>query len=108
MFESLCIRDLRVYAQQLAGAVYHYRDEVGLEVDAIVELNDGRWAAFEVKMGGSKNIELAANTLKALKFKVSEKRSSQLASLNILTAGSTSYTRPDGINVVALGHLGAS
>lgn len=105
MFESLCIRDLRVYAQQLAGAVYHYRDEVGLEVDAIVELNDGRWAAFEVKMGGSKNIELAANTLKALKFKVSEKRSSQLASL---TAGSTSYTRPDGINVVALGHLGAS
>ena len=108
LFESLCIRDLRVYAQQLAGAVYHYRDEVGLEVDAIVELNDGRWAAFEVKMGGSKNIELAANNLKALKSKVSEKRSSQLASLNILTAGSTSYTRPDGINVVALGHLGAS
>ncbi|MFI2362018.1 ATP-binding protein [Promicromonospora sp. NPDC019610] len=107
LFESLCIRDLRVYAEQLAGSVYHYRDEVGLEVDAIVELHDGRWAAFEVKMGGAKNLELAARNLKALETKVSEKRSSQLASLNILTAGNTSYTRPDGVNVVALGHLGA-
>lgn len=107
LFESMCIRDLRVYAQQLAGSVYHYRDEVGLEVDAIVELNNGRWAAFEVKMGGTKNIELAAHNLASLAAKVSEKRSGQLASLNVLTAGTTSYTRPDGINVVALGHLGA-
>ena len=107
LFESMCIRDLRVYAQQLAGSVHHYRDEVGLKVDAIVELNDGRWSAFEVKMGGSRNIELAARNLTALAAKVSEKRSGQLASLNILTAGATSYTRPDGINVVALGHLGA-
>lgn len=108
LFESLCIRDLRVYAQQLAGSVYHYRDEVGLEIDAIVELNDGRWAAFEVKMGGAKNLDLAARNLTALAGKVSEKRSDQLASLNILTAGNTTYTRPDGINVVALGHLGPS
>jgi uncharacterized protein len=108
LFESLCIRDLRVYAQHLDGSVYHYRDEVGLEVDAIVELDDGRWAAFEVKMGGAKNIELAAHNLTALAAKVSEKRADQLASLNIITAGNTSYTRPDGINVVALGHLGAT
>ena len=107
LFESMCIRDLRVYAQQLSGSVYHYRDEVGLEVDAIVELNDGRWAAFEVKMGGTKNIELAAHNLTSLAAKVSEKRAGQLASLNVLTAGTTSYTRPDGINVVSLGHLGA-
>lgn len=107
LFESMCVRDLRVYAQQLAGSVYHYRDEVGLEVDAIVELNDGRWAAFEVKMGGTKNIELATHNLRSLAAKVSEKRSGQLASLNVLTAGTTSYTRPDGVNVVALGHLGA-
>lgn len=106
LFESLCIRDLRVLAQPLGGTVYHYRDSVGLEVDAIVELNDGRWAAFEVKMGGSKNIEDAAAHLASLKGKVSEKRSEQLVSLNILTAGNTSYTRPDGVNVVALGHLG--
>ncbi|WP_143121741.1 ATP-binding protein [Saccharopolyspora antimicrobica] len=106
LFESLCIRDLRAHADQLGGTVYHYRDGSGLEVDAIVELNNGRWAAFEVKMGGTKNIDKAAANLIALKNKVSEKRSDQLSSLNVLTAGNTSYTRPDGVNVVALGHLG--
>lgn len=107
LFESLCIRDLRVHAQRIGGTVFHYRDSAGLEVDAIVELNDGRWAAFEVKMGGTKNIDAAATNLAKLSGKVSEKRVEQLASLNVLTAGTTSYTRPDGINVVALGHLGA-
>lgn len=106
LFESLCVRDLRVLSQPLGGTIYHYRDASGLEIDAIVELNDGRWAAFEVKMGGSKNIDDAAAHLHALRSKVSEKRSEQLASLNVLTAGNTSYTRPDGVNVVALGHLG--
>lgn len=108
LFESLCIRDLRVHAQSLGGTVYHYRDEVGLEVDAIVELSDGRWAAFEVKVGGAKHIDRAAENLRALARKVSERRADQLASLNVLTAGSTSLTRPDGINVVSLGHLGAA
>ncbi|TDD04209.1 ATP-binding protein [Saccharopolyspora terrae] len=105
LFESLCIRDLRVLSQPLGGAVYHYRDENGLEVDAIVELNDGRWAAFEVKLGGSKNIDMAAGNLRALEKKVSQQRASELTSLNVLTAGNTSYTREDGVNVVALGHL---
>lgn len=105
LFESLCIRDLRVLSQPLGGTVYHYRDENGLEVDAIVELNDGRWAAFEVKLGGSKNIDMAADNLRALEKKVSQQRASELASLNVLTAGNTSYTREDGVNVVALGHL---
>lgn len=108
LFESLCVRDLRVHVDQLGGAVFHYRDGSGLEVDAIVELNDGRWAAFEIKMGGAKNIDKAAANLAKLSGKVSEKRSSQLSSLNVLTAGNTSYTRPDGVNVVALGHLGIS
>ncbi|MGW1681735.1 ATP-binding protein [Saccharopolyspora sp. NPDC002376] len=106
LFESMCIRDLRAHADQLGGAVYHYRDGSGLEVDAIVELSDGRWAAFEIKMGGAKNIDKAAANLTALAGKVSEKRSGQLSSLNVLTAGNTSYTRADGVNVVALGHLG--
>jgi len=105
LFESLCIRDLRVLSQPLGGTVYHYRDENGLEVDAIVELNDGRWAAFEVKLGGSKNIDMAADNLRALEKKVSQQRVNALASLNVLTAGNTSYTREDGVNVVALGHL---
>ncbi|QGK68660.1 DUF4143 domain-containing protein [Allosaccharopolyspora coralli] len=106
LFESLCIRDLRVLAQPLGGSIYHYRDGSGLEIDAIVELNDGRWAAFEVKIGGSKNIDTAADHLRTLAEKVSQQRSEQLASLNVLTAGSTSYTRDDGVNVVSLGHLG--
>jgi predicted AAA+ superfamily ATPase len=105
LFESLCIRDLRVLAQQMGGTVYHYRDGSGLEVDAIVELANGQWAAFEVKMGGSKNIDDAAEHLQSLAKKVSEKRANQLASLNVLTAGSTSYARSDGVNVVSLGHL---
>jgi len=104
-FESLCIRDLRVYASAFGGEVYHYRDENGLEVDAIVESPTGSWAAFEVKMGGSKEIEKAAAQLKLLSEKVSDARKTRLTSLNVLTAGEASYTRPDGVNVIALGHL---
>lgn len=105
LFESLCIRDLRVLAQPFGGTVYHYRDSNGLEVDAVVERTDGRWVAFEVKLGGSRNIDTAAGHLRTLANKVSQQRSDQLASLNVLTAGNTSYTREDGVNVVALGHL---
>ncbi|WP_425954967.1 ATP-binding protein [Xylanimonas sp. McL0601] len=107
LFESLCVRDLRVYADLLGGDVYHYRDDSGLEVDAIVELADGRWAAFEVKLGGARNVESAATSLRQLAAKVSEERRDQLCSLTVLTAGNTSYTREDGVSVVALGHLSA-
>ncbi|MGQ0464771.1 MAG: ATP-binding protein [Sporichthyaceae bacterium] len=105
LFESLCVRDLRIYAQPIGGSVYHYRDETGLEVDAIVELRDGRWAAFEVKLGGERAVEGAAASLRKLRGKVAESRAVQLRSLNVLTAGELSYTRPDGVNVLALGHL---
>lgn len=105
LFESLAIRDLRIYADTLRGRVSHYRDSNGLEVDAIVELRDERWAAFEVKIGGEKNLEAAASNLLALQRKVSEKREEQLQGLFILTAGEMSYTRPDGVHVVSLGHL---
>ncbi|QIM15668.1 ATP-binding protein [Leucobacter insecticola] len=105
LFESLCIRDLRVYSQALGGRVYHYRDSSGLEVDAIVELRDGTWSAFEVKMGGSQAIEQAASNLKKLKSKVASNRQRELGSLTVLTAGNTSYAREDGVNVVSLGHL---
>ena len=105
LFESLCVRDLRVYAEPLGGRVSHYRDDKGLEVDAIVELRGGAWAAFEVKLGGERHLDAAARHLLALKAKVSPAREEALTSLNILTAGSTSFTRPDGVNVVALGHL---
>lgn len=107
LFESLCVRDLRVYAERVGATLYHYRDETDLEVDCIVETSSGAWAAFEVKLGGERHIEQAASSLKKLAAKVSEGRQEGLASLNVLTAGKVSYTRPDGVNVIALGHLRA-
>ncbi len=107
LFESLAIRDLRAYADTVGGAVSHYRDEQGLEVDAIVELPDGRWAAFEIKLGGRASVDAAASSLRKLVDKVVETRAAAIASLNVITAGDTSLTRPDGVNVIALGHLAA-
>jgi len=105
LFESLCIRDLRVYSQLLDGTVLHYRDENGLEVDAIVELRDGSWAAFEIKLGGKAAIETAARSLNALVKKLSDEERQRMRSLNVLTAGTASYPRPDGVNVISLGYL---
>ena len=105
LFESMAIRDLRVYSDSLDASVTHYRDETGLEVDAIVEQRGGVWSAFEIKMGGEPAIEGAARSLAALAKKVAPQRREQLATLNVLTAGTVSYTRPDGVNVIALGHL---
>lgn len=105
LFESLCIRDLRIYAQVLGGRVYHYRDSSGLEVDAVVELRDGSWGAFEVKIGGAEAIEKAAQRLLSLRDKVSDARRRSSTAVTVLTAGNTSYQRKDGVNVVSLGHL---
>ncbi|MDR2162508.1 MAG: DUF4143 domain-containing protein [Clostridiales Family XIII bacterium] len=105
-FESLCIRDLRIYAEALGGHVSYYRDEKQLEVDAIVELFDGSWAAFEIKIGGDNYIEEGASNLKALYAKLSDSRQKDMKSLNVLTAGRVSYQRDDGVNVVSLGRLG--
>jgi predicted AAA+ superfamily ATPase len=104
-FESLCIRDLRVYAEGLGGEMFHYRDETGLEVDAILELRDGSWAAFEVKLGGTKAVDAGARSLHALEAKVTQARASELKAKVVLTAGDISYMRPDGVRVVAIGHL---
>lgn len=105
LFESLCVRDLRVYAGSLGAKVFHYRDETGLEVDCVIENQTGDWFAVEVKLGGQKPIDEGADNLKKLAGKVSDARRARLKSLTVLTAGNVSYTRPDGINVVALGHL---
>jgi predicted AAA+ superfamily ATPase len=104
-FESLCIRDLRIYAEPYRGTVSYYRDETNLEVDAIVELFDGRWAGFEIKLGGEAFINEGAENLKNLYTKLSDAKKKDMMSLNVLTAGNTSYTRPDGVNVVSLGHI---
>ncbi|MDR3329819.1 MAG: DUF4143 domain-containing protein [Mycoplasmataceae bacterium] len=104
-FESLAIRDIRAYAFYLDGEVSYYLDSSDLEVDAIVEMADGRWAAFEMKLGGETLIEQGAINLHLLKKRLNEKQLDKLISLNVITAGNVSYTRPDGINVIALGHL---
>jgi predicted AAA+ superfamily ATPase len=106
-FESLAIRDLRAYADTIDGRVFHYRDSEGLEVDAIIERPDGAWAACEVKLGGESSIDQAAANLARLRNRVSADKWSQLASLNVITAGTASYRRDDGVQVIALGHLAA-
>ena len=104
-FESMAIRDLRIYADTLDGKVYHYRDSSGLEIDAIVELPNETWAAFEIKLGSTKSIDEAAGNLQKLLNRLTPKKAAQCTSLNVLIAGSSSYTRKDGVNVVSLGHL---
>jgi len=104
LFESLCIRDLRVYAQSIDGEVFHYRDKSGLEADAIVHLKDGRWGAVEVKMG-AKEIEKAAENLKILREKINLDRMKEPSFLMVLTATELAYQRDDGIYVVPIGVL---
>lgn len=72
-FEDLAVMDLRVYAGTLGGEVRHYRDNAGLECDAVVHLEDGRWGAIEIKLGGDELIEAGATSLKTLKSKIEEK-----------------------------------
>jgi len=86
--------------------VSHYRNENNLEVDAIVELFTGQWAGFEIKLGGDEFIEEGAKNLLSFHKKLSPKRQEEMTSLNVLTAGNVSYQRTDGVNVIALGHLG--
>ena len=105
-FESLAIRDLRIYAGALGGTVSYYRDETGLEIDAIAELPNGKWAGFEIKLGGESRIDEGAANLKKLRGKLEESRRRDLMSLNIITAGNTSRTRDDGVNIIGLGHMG--
>jgi len=107
LFESLAIRDLRVYAQYVDAQVTYYRDSTDLEVDVILQRHDGTWSAVEVKLGSAKAIDEASENFKRLKQRLPEKTLANLASCIIITAGQNSFIRPDGIAVVALGHLGA-
>jgi predicted AAA+ superfamily ATPase len=104
LFESLCTRDVRIYAQANDGDVFHYRDKSGLEADLIIRLRDGRWAAIEVKLG-KKQIEEAAVNLLTLKNKIDEEKMGKAAFLMIITAGQHAYQRKDGIWVVPIGCL---
>lgn len=105
MFESLAVRDLRVYADGADAGVFHYRDSTDLEIDAIVERRDGTWIGVEVKLGGERAISEAVANFRKLRSRLTEAKLDRLASFCIITGGQASFTRPDGIHVIALGHL---
>lgn len=104
-FESLCIRDLRVYTDKLKGKVYHYRDSRGLEADAIIHLNTGEWAAAEVKLSSSDSIDDGAKHLLKLKNDIDTTKAKAPSFLMVITTSQYAYRRDDGVYVVPLGAL---
>ena len=105
-FEDMAVRDLRIYAEAHNGEVLHYRDNAGLECDAVIHLEDGRWGAIEIKLGGDDLIESGANSLKLLKAKIEGKSDEVSPSfMMVLTAVGASYQREDGIYVVPINML---
>lgn len=107
LFEAMCIRDLRVYAEALNGKVYHYRDKRGLECDAVVHLRNGQYGLIEIKLGGESLINDGVRTLSSLANQIDTGRMKEPAFKMILTAtGEYAYRRPeDGIYVVPVGCL---
>lgn len=103
-FESMVTRDLRIYLEPMNGEVFHYRDSSELEVDCILKLYDGRWAAVEVKVGGNR-IEEAASNLLRLKARVDADHMKNPSFLMVVYAGQHAYRRPDGVYVVPIGCL---
>lgn len=104
LFESMVVRDLRVYAQPLDGSVYHYRDSSGAEVDAIIERRSGSYIAVEVKLAISREDEAAAS-LHRFAAKLDQDRTPAPSALVVITGGRYAFTRPDGVHVVPLGAL---
>jgi predicted AAA+ superfamily ATPase len=101
LFEALCARDVRIYAQHIDGDMFHYRDKSGLEADMVVALRDGRWGAIEVKLG-HKQIEQAAENLLKLKERIDADKMREPAFLMILTGGQYAFRRKDGVFVVPI------
>jgi len=103
LFESLCIRDLRIYAEAAGAKLFHYRDDRGREIDAIVEWPDGRWGAFEIKLGMNQ-IDEAAQSLLALKalMKTDPAAVAPEVLCVLYGVGQAAYTRPDGVMVIPI------
>lgn len=106
LFEALCIRDLRIYSDYYGGKVYHYHDERDNEADAVVELQDGRWGLFEIKVGFHQ-VETAAHELVRLKSKFKSETNSEASFLCVLCGMSNAaFKRSDGVFVVPITALG--
>lgn len=105
-YEDFAVRDLRVYADCLGGTLKHYRDNAGLECDAVVHLEDGRWGGIEIKLGGDDLIDEGAESLKTLRNKIIEKSDEKAPSfLLVLTAVGGAYKRDDGVYVAPINLL---
>jgi predicted AAA+ superfamily ATPase len=104
LFESLVVRDLRIYAQTIDANVLHYREDSGLEVDAIVQRRDGKWAGFEVKLGQAA-VDAAARSLLRVAERVDAERHGPPAALAVITGWGYAYRRPDGVGVIPVGAL---
>jgi len=104
LFESLCIRDLRIYAESIDGSVFHYRDKNGFEVDAIIQLADGRWGAVEIKLGAAEIEEAVANLLKLCKI-VDTEKINEPSFLMVLSGTEYSFQMKNGVWIVPIGCL---
>jgi uncharacterized protein len=105
LFESLVVRDLRVYAQPLRAEVQYYKDNGGLEVNAIVDAGNS-WGAFEVKLGGTKPVDEAAANLLKFRDRIDTSRTGPPAVLGVIVANGYGYVRKDGVQVIPIGCLG--
>lgn len=105
LFESLVVRDLRIYSQALGGKVFHYRDHNGLEADAVIHLRNGQFALIEAKLFDSESIEEGARNLLALAGKLDENRMRKPSFLAVVTGTQNAYRRADGVNVIPLACL---
>lgn len=106
LFESLVVRDLRIHAQSADAEVLHYRDSNDHEVDAIVRGADGRWAAFEVKLGAGRLLEEAAGSLQRFIKQIDTEKCDPPSMLGVIVGTGYGYTREDGIGVIPIGALG--
>ena len=105
-FETMCVRDLRIYAESIDGEVFHYRDKSGLECDTIVHLRNGSFGLIEIKLGGDKLIEEGAKNLKTFSNKIDTDKMKAPSFLMVLTGtGNFAYRRDDGVYVVPIGCL---
>ena len=106
LFETMCVRDLRVYAEALGGSVYHFRNKAGLECDAVVHLRNGSYGLIEIKLGGEKLIREGVETLTSLTESIDTSKMKEPAFRMILTAADRyAYRREDGICIVPVGCL---
>ena len=106
LFETLCVRDLRVFADALNGEVYHYRDKDGQECDAVVHIRNGHYGLIDIKLGGDKLIEEGAESLKSMQNKIDTDKMKAPSFLMVLTGtGDYAYCRQDGVYVVPIGCL---